>query len=222
MAIEAQATIGSFYDGAGQEIANDLVRSGVPAQKIALECDDIILAATKSYLLTTHPVLIQTIWEDILRGFGSADNARIALAPFSENWAGSVDKLERPDAWMQLEALPSLGILEATTILNAAARDPYVNLWHQLPLGVLIAFDILLGVAACVINREVPRMVLVGWSALAAGIIIYVICMAGVFYLDRYALPLLVTTVFGLLTSLASLRRGGHRKNELRHAKSGV
>ena len=70
-------------------IANDLVRSGVPPQKIAVECDDIILAATKSYLLTTHPILIRTIGEDIVRGFVNADNARIAFAPFSENWSGA-------------------------------------------------------------------------------------------------------------------------------------
>jgi hypothetical protein len=68
---------------------------------------------------------------------------------------------------------------------------------------------ILVGGAACVINRKVPRMVLVGWFALATGILVYITCMLGVFYLDRYALPLLITIVFELLASLASFWQQG-------------
>jgi hypothetical protein len=206
MAIEAQATIGSFYNGTGEAITNELLRSGVPSDRIAAERDKIVLTATKDYLLTVHPVLIRTIWEDVVRGFASADNAIIALSPFCAHLSGAVDKIKRPEAWLSLEALPSLDILEATRISDAAARDTYVNFGSQIPLGILMVCVILLGVAGCIIHRELPRAVLAGWSALAAGVLVFVICMAGVFYLERYALPLLITTVFGLLASLAPLQ----------------
>ena len=62
-------------------------------------------------------------------------------------------------------------------------------------------------------NGRLPKMVLVGWSALVIGIFIYFICMLGVFYQDRYALPLLITIIFGLLASLACWgRRGAESK----------
>jgi hypothetical protein len=35
-------------------------------------------------------------------------------------------------------------------------------------------------------------MVLVGWSVLESGILLYFTCMLGVFYQDRYRLPLLI------------------------------
>jgi hypothetical protein len=205
LAIEAHATLGSFYQGTAEVITNELVRSSVDPARIGVERDHIILDAAKCYLLTVHPVLVQTIWEDIVRGLVRADNAKIAQAPICENWYGALDKANRPEAWMQLEVLPSLGTAEAKTTLDAAARDPYVNLWHDIPLVVLAGCTILAGGAASVISRKAPRMVLVGWFALATGILVFITCMLGVFYLDRYALPLLITIVFGLLASLASL-----------------
>ena len=51
-------------------------------------------------------------------------------------------------------------------------------------------------------------MVLLGWSALLIGIVTYFICMVGVFYGDRYVLPLLITTIFCLAASLASFCPG--------------
>jgi hypothetical protein len=205
LAIEAQATVGPFYQGTGQVIVEELVRSGVPPTKIAVERDRIILAATTSYLMTAHPVLIRAIWEDFVLGFIHADNARIAHEPFLENRYAAFDKVKHPDAWMQIGALPSLGMVEATMIFDASYRDAYVNLGHEIALGVLMIGAILAGGTACVINRKVPRLVLVGWSALATGIFLFFTCMLGVFYEDRYTIPLLITIIFALLASLASL-----------------
>jgi hypothetical protein len=186
LAIEAHATIGSFYQGTGQVIAEELIRSGVPPEKIGVERDRIILAATKSYLMTAHPVLIGTILEDFALGFGHADNAKVAHAPFYENRYASFDNVKHPNAWRQCERLPSLGVEKSIVILDAACRDPYVNLWRAIPLGVLMICTILAGLATWLTNGKLAKMVLVGWSALVSGILLYFVCMLGVFYQDRW------------------------------------
>jgi len=72
---------------------------------------------------------------------------------------------------------------------------------------------ILAGGAACVINRKFPRMVFVGWSALGTGILVFLTCMLGVFYQERYTLPFLITIVFGLLASLAAYDNGEQNRS---------
>jgi hypothetical protein len=213
LAIESHASLGSYYQGTGQVIAEELGRSGVPPARIGVERDRIILAAAMSYLMTAHPVLIRAIWEDFVLGFVHADNAKIAHAPFFENRYAALDKGKHPEAWTQIEALPSLGIENAIVIWDASCRNPYVHFWRMIPLGVLMICTILAGWATSAGNGKLPKMVLVGWSALAIGIFIYFICMLGVFYQDRYALPLLITIIFGLLASLACWgRRGAESK----------
>jgi hypothetical protein len=205
VAIEAHATVGSFYQGTAQVISNELVKAGIAPARIGAERDRIILAATKSYLMTAHPVLLRTIWDDFVRGFVHADNAKIARAPFYAHRYAAFDRVRNPDAWIQLEALPALGAAEAVAIVDAARRDPYVGLWYAVPLGALIICTVLAGSAAWILQGKIPKLVLFGWSAVAVGIFIYFTCMLGVFYLDRYALPLLITILFGLLASVASL-----------------
>ena len=202
-AIESHATLGSYYQGTGQVIVEELIRSEVPPARVGAERDRIILAAAMSYLMTMHPVLIRTIWEDFVLGFVHANNARIAHAPFYANRYAALDRGNHPEAWAQIGALPSLGIETATIICDAACRDPYIHLWRMIPLGALMICAILVGWAASAPSGKLPKMVLAGWSALAIGIFLYLICMLGVFYQDRYALPLLITVIFGLVASLA-------------------
>jgi SAM-dependent methyltransferase len=96
-------------------------------------------------------------------------------------------------------------MIESIIILDAALRDPYVNLGRNFPLVVLMICTLLAGWAACVTHGELPKKALFGWCALASGILLFFTCMLGVFYLDRYTIPLLITIVFALLASLASL-----------------
>jgi len=203
-AIEAHATVGSFYQGTDQVISEQLVQSGFAPEKIATERDRIILDATKSYLMTAHPALLRVIWDDFVRGFLHADNARIARTPFHENRYGAFDKMRHPETWTQLQAMASLEIQKSIVLCDGACRDPYVNMGRAIPLGALVVLAVLAGVAACRANGGLPKMVLLGWSALLIGIVTYFICMVGVFYGDRYVLPLLITTIFCLAASLAS------------------
>jgi hypothetical protein len=203
MAIESQAKVGSFYEGSAQVIGDYLVLSHIPAAKIAAERDRVILGATTRYLMTLHPVLVGVIWQDFVKGLTSADNSQVALSPFRANLFCALDKIKRPEAWAELAALPGVDLVQATVTLDAASRDPYVNFGRMRPLGGLILLDILLGGIACVIGREIPQTVLIGWSALATGIAVFAANNVCVYYMERYTLPLLVTALIALLAPLA-------------------
>jgi hypothetical protein len=83
-----------------------------------------------------------------------------------------------------------------------ASRDPYVNFGRAMPIGGLILLDLLLGGIACVIERAIPRTVLIGWSALATGIVVFAANSVCVYYMERYTLPMLVTALIALLSAL--------------------
>ena len=205
MAIGSQAKVGSFYKGSAQVIADYLVQTNVPAAKISAERDRIVLGATTRYLMTLHPVLVWVIWQDFVKGLIRADNSQVAMSPFQANVFCAIDKIKRPEAWAALAALPGLDLVQATVTVDAASRDPYVNFGRMWPLGDLILLDILLGGIACVIGRKLPRTVLIGWSALATGIVVFAANSVCVYYMERYTLPMLVTALVALLAGLDSL-----------------
>jgi hypothetical protein len=202
MAIESQAKVGSFYNGSAQAIADYLVQTHVPAAKISVERDRLVLGATTRYLMTLHPILLSVIWQDFVKGLIRADNSQIAMSPFQANVFCAVDKIKRPEAWAELAALPGVDLVQATVTWDAASRDPYVNFGRAMPIGGLILLDLLLGGIACVIDRAIPRTVLIGWSALATGIVVFAANSVCVYYMERYTLPMLVTTLIALLSAL--------------------
>ena len=202
MAIESQAKVGSFYNGSAQAIADYLVQTHVPAAKISVERDRLILGATTRYLMTLHPILLSVIWQDFVKGLIRADNSQIAMSPFQANVFCAVDKIKRPQAWAELAALPGVDLVQATVTWDAASRDPYVNFGRAMPIGGLILLDLLLGGIACVIDRAIPRTVLIGWSALATGIVVFAANSVCVYYMERYTLPMLVTALIALLSAL--------------------
>ena len=166
MAIESQAKVGTVSNGSAQAIADYLVQTHVPAAKISAERDRVVLGATTRYLMTLHPVLVSVIWQDFVKGLIRADNSQVAMSPFQANVFCAIDKIRScPEAWAALAALPGVDLVQATVTVDAASRDPYVNFGRTWPLGDLILLDILLGGIACVIGRELPRTVLIGWSA---------------------------------------------------------
>ena len=202
MAIESQAKVGSFYNGSAQAIADYLVQTHVPAAKISVERDRLVLGATTRYLVTLHPILLSVIWQDFVKGLIRADNSQIAMSPFQANVFCAVDKIKRPEGWAELAALPGVDLVQATVTWDAASRDPYVNFGRAMPIGGLILLDLLLGGIACVIDRAIPRTVLIGWSALATGIVVFAANSVCVYYMERYTLPMLVAALIALLSAL--------------------
>ena len=209
MAIESQAKVGTFYKGSAQAIADYLVQTHVPAAKISAERDRVVLGATTRYLMTLHPVLVRVIWRDFVKGLIRADNSQVAMSPFVATWP--IHESKSP------AALPGVDLVQATLTIDAASRDPYVNFGRTWPLGDLILLDILLGVIACVIGRELPRTVLIGWSALATGVVVFAANSVCVYYMERYTLPMLVTALIALLAvldSIAGQMLASHRGHE--------
>jgi hypothetical protein len=181
---------------------------------IAAERDRVVLAASMRYLMTLHPLLIKVIWQDFLKGI-FVDNAKIALSPFYANAYPALDRIRRPEVWATLkglEALSSVNNFEATRVLDRSKLDPYVLLWHNIPLGVIIALSFLLGGATCIRDKKIPPRVVVGLFAIGAGVVVFAATCVCVPYMPRYSLPLLTTSVFALLTSIAPFADGGpHR-----------
>jgi hypothetical protein len=208
IAILAQATDGSFYQGSSQTIAAQLYKLAPAGTNIAAERDRVILAACVRYLLTMHPLLIQTIWQDFVKGSISIDNASIALSPFYANAYPALDRIRRPDTWAELkglEALTSVNLLQATLVLDRSTNDFYVLLWRNVPLGALIVLSLLIGVAISVLRKKIPEEVIVGLVALGTGLAIFGANCVCVYYMPRYSLPVLVTAVFALLACSAPL-----------------
>ena len=205
MAIELQATEGPFYKGTGQTIADYLVSAHWPAAKIGAARDRIMLSATVRYLMTMHPALIAVIWRDFVKGAISADNSQIAMSPFRANVFCALDNIKRPEAWAPLAALPGTDLARATVTVDAASRDPYVNLGRNLPLCCLILLAIVLSGISSIIHRHIPRTVLIGCSALATGVAVFAATSVCVYYMERYTLPMLATALIAILAAGASL-----------------
>jgi hypothetical protein len=207
IAILAQATAGSFYQGSSLTLAKQLSLLAPPGTNIAAERDRVVLAACTRYLLTAHPLLINVIWQDFVKGSFSVDNAEIALSPFYANAYPALDKIRSSDMWtakMGLEALPSIDAAQATLALNRAKHDRYILLWRNVPLGAFMILSIFLAGQTCVLDKKLPTSILVGLSAFVTGIAIVAANCVCVYYMPRYTLPLLTTTLFALVTCLAS------------------
>jgi hypothetical protein len=203
MAIIAQATDGSFYQGSSLTVARQLVRLVPPETNIAAERDRVVLAACVRYLTTLHPLLIKVIQQDFLKGI-FANNATIARPPFYANAYPAKDRIRRPDFWANLkglEALSSVNNLQATLVLDRSVLDPYVLLWNRIPLLAIIMLCFLLGATTCILGKKIASTVVVGLFAILAGSTIFAANCVCVYYLSRYSLPILITTSFALLTS---------------------
>jgi hypothetical protein len=208
LAILAQASNGSFYQGSSVTIGAQLSRLAPAGANIAAERDRVVLAACVRYLLTMHPLLVEVIWQDFVKGSVSIDNATIALSPFYANTYPALDRVRHPDTWASLtglEALTSINLFQATLILDRSKNDPYVLLWRKVPLGVPIMLSFLLGGAICILGKKIPEEVFVGLFALGAGIAIFAVNCVCVYYMPRYSLPVLITAVFALLACSGSL-----------------
>jgi hypothetical protein len=214
IAILAQATDGSFYQGSSLTVAEQLARLA-PNMNIAAERDRVVLAASMRYLMTLHPLLIKVIWQDFLKGI-FVDNAKIALSPFYANAYPALDRIRRPEVWANLkglEALSSVNNFEATRVLDRSKLDPYVLFWHKIPLGVIIILSFLLGGPTCIPDKKIPATVVVGLFAMGAGVVLFAANCVSVYYMPRYSLPLLTTSVFALLTSIAPFADGWAASN---------
>jgi hypothetical protein len=203
-AIMSQATTGSFYHGTDQNIAQELIRSGVRQEKIGPESDQVILQATLRYLQTLHPVLLSVILHDFVAGFTNASNQRIAYGVFDANKSAAVDRAARPDAWKSIAQWPAMDLPYATYLVDYARVDPYINLEGSVRLGFLVVLTIGLSLFACVRRRRLTENVTVALCVLGFGAFVYGVNTVCVYYMARYTLPLFAAIVVALLVAIAA------------------
>jgi hypothetical protein len=203
-AIMSQATIGSYYNGTNRQIAEELIRAGVPRAKIGFESDRVILAATTSYLASLHPVLLRAILQDFIAGFASASNEKIAYAAFDANKSGAQVKVERPDVWKAVVNWPALELPYATYLADRARLDPYISLQGSITLGFLAVLTIGICLCASFRSRRLTETATIALCILFFGALVYGANTVCVYYMDRYALPLFVSIAIALCASVAA------------------
>ena len=207
MAILAQATDGSYYQGSSLTVAEQLGRLAPPGTNIAVERDRVVLAAGLRYLITLHPLLIKVVLQDFFKGI-FVDDTEIALSPFYANAYPALDRIRHSNLWAGLnglEKLTSVDSFEAKRVLDRSKRDPYFLLWHKIPLGVIIILSFLVGGVICIPHKKIPPGIVVGLVTLGTGALVFVANCVCVYYMPRYSLPLLITSIFALLSSITPL-----------------
>jgi hypothetical protein len=213
LAIEDQATIGSYYQGTGARLEEQLQAAGFQGEHLQAEKDRVILKATLIYLKTLHPILLQVIWKDFLQGFTETTNFSLATDPFAENAAVGKYRLNDPDLWIPLNVLSSTFLPESAAWFDRAATDVYLKGrsmkgFRRLHLGsILICTLLLLGL--CFVNRwGVFDQAIPALTILLTGMGIYAATMVCVYFMTRYALPLWVSVLIALSLSIEGLCAG--------------
>jgi hypothetical protein len=207
-AIQYQATVGRFYSGTEAALTRAIANTGMPGSRVPAETDRAILAATLSYLRSCHPVLIKVIQDDFFRGL-FANNRIIALAPFDSHVSGANDRVKRPDAWANLAGYRYINLQDANENLKHARKDHYIGLWAHLPIAGWITFEVCVSLIAVYFVRQVFPLVVVMWTVIATGLTMFLANMVCVYYMDRYALILLISSAIAAAVALAALAEIG-------------
>jgi hypothetical protein len=207
LAIEDQATIGSFYKGTDMTLARQLTESGFSGEHLEAEKDRIILIATLDYLRTLHPVLLETIWRDFLKGFTNTNNASLAIDPFAENSYIGTYREQNPKQWTPLDVLSSSFLPASVAWLDRSASDAYlkginVRGFKHVNIGSIL-FLTILALAFCfwkrrgVWSRAIPAA-----SILLIGVAEFAATMVCVYFMTRYVLPMFVCIGIALCLSI--------------------
>jgi hypothetical protein len=220
LAIEDQATTGSYYQGTGASLEQQLRATGFNGEHLQAEKDRVILKATLLYLKTLHPVLVRVIWKDFLKGFTETSNFSLATEPFAENAAVGKYRLEDPDVWIPLNVLSSTFLPESVAWLDRSATDVYLKGRSSKGFGrphlASILSWTLLALGLCfwnrwgVFGRAIPAL-----TILLTGIGVFAATVIGVYFMARYALPLWVSVLIALSLSIEGLLEGIEERNQL-------
>ena len=127
LAIQDQATIGSFYKGTDAILEKQLRAVGFNGEHLQAEKDRVMLKATLIYLKTLHPDLVRVIWKDFLKGFTETSNVSFAIEPFTLNSFVGIYRLNGPDQWIPLNVLSSTFLPESVAWLDRSRTDPYLK-----------------------------------------------------------------------------------------------
>jgi hypothetical protein len=210
-AIQIQATTGLGPKGTGEEITILLRENGLSNADALEKSDRLILAESLLYLRTFHPVLLNVIKSDIYTGMWT-NQQKVALSPFYSHLWAAEDMVRRPDLWKYLTGYSRLNVDDAHAIYSAAEVDPYLGLWKHIPFWVLYIAVSFLGLLCWLFRRLSIWELITTASILIVGLGMWAVNMICVYYMDRYALTLLipVVTAFTLMIGTALQRSPGN------------
>jgi hypothetical protein len=213
LAVQDQATIGSFYNGTSAILEEQLQAEGFSGEHLQAEKDLVILKATLIYLKALHPVLMRVIWEDFLRGFTETSNFSLAIDPFAENSYVGKYRLDHPDIWIPLDVLSSTFLPESVAWLDRSVTDVYLKgrsiKGFRRPHLSSTLFVTLLSLGLCFWNRwGVFRRAIAALTILLTGIGVFAATVICVYFMTRYALPLWISVLIALALAIDGLFEG--------------
>jgi hypothetical protein len=209
-AIELQASIGLGPKGTGEELTSALRESGVPNAEALEKSDRLILVESLAYLGTFHPTLLAVIGNDVWTGL-STNQQKVALSPFYSHLWTAEDMVRRPDLWKYLKGYTRLRADDANQVYATAILDPYLGLWQAMPLWLsytVVSFVAIIGFA---LGQMALSDFIVIVITLLLGLAMWVANMICVYYMDRYALNLLVPVIIALVMTVGSILTGSSR-----------
>jgi hypothetical protein len=95
-----------------------------------------------------------------------------------------------------------------------ARKDRYIGLWAHLPIAGWIMLEISVSLVVAYFARASFPLVVVTWTVIATGIIMFLGNMVCVYYMDRYALVLLISCAIGAAAALAGIAEIGVEKDK--------
>jgi hypothetical protein len=210
LAIQDQATIGSFYKGTNLMLEKQLQAEGFSGEHLQAEKDRVMLKAALIYLETLHPVLLRVIWKDFLRGFTEVNNVNLMREPFAKNSGVSCYRLDDPQLWAPLNALPSTFLPESIAWFDRSGTDPHLKGLSMKGLKcpqLIAALSItLLFLGLCfwsrrgVWSRAIPAL-----TILLTGTGTFAATMICVYFMPRYALPLWLSVLIAVCLAIDGL-----------------
>jgi hypothetical protein len=214
LAIQDQATFGSFYKGTSAMLEEQLRAEGFNGEHLQAEKDGLILKSALIYLKTLHPVLVRVVWKDFLKGFTETGNESLAIEPFAENSSVGTYRLSDPGLWRPLNVLSSTFLPETSAWLDRSGVDLYVKgrsiRGLRQPHLSLMLFTTLFLLLLCfwtrraVCSRAIPAL-----AILLTGTGVFAATMICVYFMPRYVLPLWVSVLIALSLAIEGLFETG-------------
>jgi hypothetical protein len=210
LAIQDQATIGSFYKGTNVILEQQLRAAGLTGEHLQAEKDRVILKAALVYLKSLHPLFVRTIWQDFLKGFTETSNGSFALEPFVENSNVGIYRLYRPDQWIPFNVLSSTFLPESAAWLDRSGSDLYlkgvtIKGFKRSHLSSMLLLTLLFLGSCFWYHRGVCSRAVLAVTILLTGMAVFAATMICAYFLPRYALPLWVSVLIALSLAIEAL-----------------